>query len=1063
MRLGLDIGTNSIGWWLYRLGHDGRIMDVVDGGVRIFHDGRDPKSKESLAADRRAARSMRRRRDRYLRRRKSLMTKMAESGLMPKEPSEQKALEALDPYELRARGLDERLGLTELGRVFFHLNQRRGFKSNRKTDGTNNESGKIKSGTARLEMRMMEEGARTYGEFLHKRRAAAPDPRQMPSVRARLTLRHNEETDKDEMGYDIYPSRKLLEEEFEKLWASQMRFHADLTDALHDAIFETIFYQRPLKAPEVGRCQFYPETERRIAKGHPLFQQRILYETVNQLQIQSPGQPKRPITLEERDKLILKLNSKAVKTLSSANVSFTQLAKTIGLGKDEHFTLESGSRKGIDCDKIRTIFMHKECFGPHWVDLGWEEQWDLLERKTAVESEKDFQAFADWLEETYALSREQAEAVASAPLPEGYGRIGLSATKHLLEVLREDVITYAEAATELFGSHSDFRTGQVLNSLPYYGEILDRHVIPGTSLPEDDEITRYGRITNPTVHIGLNQLRRLINRIIKRYGLPEQIVVELARDLKLSKDQKSEVNKTIAKNTKAAIERGQKLEEIGQRNNGANRLIMRLWEDLSDDVLARVCPYSGQQISETMLFDGSCDVDHILPYSRTLDDSMANKTLCLRRFNRDKGNKSPWERWGNSPQWETIAPLIKHMPKNKRWRFAPDAMERFEDEKGFLDRQLVDTQYLSRIAREYLSCLYPDKGEGSSHIWVVPGQMTEMLRRHWGLNFDLSVGETGTVKAKDRTDHRHHAIDAAVIAATDRRLIKAIQHASARREDLKLDKVIGDIPEPFEGFRDKVRTRLDRMIVSHRPDHGRISHAGRKKGQDSSAGQLHNDTAYGLTDEKNSRGIPYVVTRKAFLDLTPKDLDKIRDPYLRDLLWEELRDVSEKEVPAALAQFQMRPGPYQGIRHVRIKQALKVIPITDKDGKAYKAYKGDSNHCYEIWQLPDGKWERVVYTTFEAHQTGLDKKPHPAAKRLMRLFKKDTIMLDHPKAKGMVMVIAKLSPDELTLAPDNEANVDARHRSKNDPFQYLRMGSIATLQKCNTRQVWIDEIGTIRS
>ncbi|WP_316859274.1 hypothetical protein [uncultured Cohaesibacter sp.] len=153
------------------------------------------------------------------------------------------------------------------------------------------------------------------------------------------------------------------------------------------------------------------------------------------------------------------------------------------------------------------------------------------------------------------------------------------ATEHLVPLLKEEVITYAAACKELFGYHSDTRTGEVFDALPYYGEILQRHVIPGSSNPKDDDITRFGRITNPTVHIGLNQLRRLLNRIIRQYGLPDQIVVELARDLKLSRDQKAEVNRTIAKNTKAAIARGKQLEDIGQRNIGANRLLLRLWED----------------------------------------------------------------------------------------------------------------------------------------------------------------------------------------------------------------------------------------------------------------------------------------------------------------------------------------------------------------------------------------------------------------------------------------------------------------------------------------------------
>ena len=185
LRLGLDIGTNSIGWWLYEIAN-GQPSHILDGGVRIFSDGRVAKTGASLAVDRRNARAMRRRRDRYLQRRAMLMKRLAAAGLMPANPVAAKALELLDPFALRAVGLDHALPLTHLGRALFHLDQRRGFKSNRKADGGDNEGGKIKDGSARLDQAMIAAGARTYGEFLHKRRAAAPDPRHVPAVSAAI-------------------------------------------------------------------------------------------------------------------------------------------------------------------------------------------------------------------------------------------------------------------------------------------------------------------------------------------------------------------------------------------------------------------------------------------------------------------------------------------------------------------------------------------------------------------------------------------------------------------------------------------------------------------------------------------------------------------------------------------------------------------------------------------------------------------------------------------------------------------------------------------------------------
>ncbi len=1054
MRLGLDIGTNSIGWWLYKL-EAGRPVSIIDSGVRIFSDGRDPKSKSSLAVDRRVARAARRRRDRFLRRRTVLMQRLAEAGLMPTDPVESKKLEQLDPYALRAKGLDQKLPLTHLGRALFHLNQRRGFKSNRKTDGGDNEAGKIKQGTARLEQAMMAAGARSYGEFLHMRRIAAPTPRATPSVRTRLTLHQDSEDGKPVMAYDFYPDRSHLEEEFNQLWNTQATHHPELTDTLHGSLFETIFYQRPLKAPKVGRCLFVDEP--RLAKAHPMTQMRILYETVNNLRITADAQPKRPLTIDQRDTVILALNQKKhTKSLSGMSLKLKALGKVIKLLPDENFTLETQTRDAIACDLVRSSLSHPDRFGPNWSKLDADVQWALIQR---LRDDENRDVLIKWLMAKHGLDAEHATAAADAPLPEGYGRIGETATRNILAHLKTEVLTYNEAVEKCGWHHSDMRTGEVLDALPYYGEILDRHVIPGTQEPNDDDITRYGRITNPTVHIGLNQLRRMLNRIITEYGKPTQIVVELARDLKNSEAQKKEINITIKKNTTAAIMRGEKLvDELKQSNTGRNRMILRLWEELGSDPITRLCPYTGARISAGMLFSGECDVDHILPYSRTLDDSFSNRTLCLREANREKRNKTPWEAWGNTPRWDKIAANLKNLKANKAWRFAPDAMEQFEETKGFLDRQLVDTQYLSRIARQYLDALYTEGG----HVWVVPGRLTEMLRRHWGLNSLLPDHNRPTVKKKNRQDHRHHAIDAAVIAATDRALVKKIADKAKQEKEDGLEHFAASVPPPWEGFRDDIKASLDQIIVSHRADHGRIDLSARKSGNDTTAGQLHNDTAYGLTDEVNYKGAALVVTRKPIDNLTPAMIDKIRDPDLQRMLRVTTKDREAKDFEAAIKVFVAKTGPYQGIRHVRLIEALDVININDKSGRAFKGYKGDSNHCYEIWKMPDGKYKPQVVTTFEAHQSGTPRRPHPAAKRVLRIFKRDMVALDHPKLGPLVCYVQKLSlANGLFLVPHTESNADARDRDKSDQFKLIQMGA-GPLIAANIRRIYVDEIGQIR-
>lgn len=1126
-RLGLDIGTNSIGWWLYETdGHS--ITKTIDGGVRIFSDGRDPKSNEPNAKKRRLVRSMRRQRDRYLLRRTTLMRKLSDAGLMPSDPKRAKSLELLDPYELRARALYEPLPLTHLGRALFHLNQRRGFKSNRKADRKDNESGKIKCGKARLDQAMMETGSKTYGEFLHKRRIDKPekpitepkinadgsrlDDRLTKSVRTRLGSLQLD--GKEEEGYDFYPDRSHLEWEFNKIWDSQVVKHRQskedgrkisarewrqiwnenkekyqhhlgsspiehdphpevLTEELKETLFKTIFYQRPLKEPKVGLCLFsgfqgIPTGEKRLPKAHPLFQRRVLYETVNSLRIVSDSKKGRPLTLDERNDIIFKLDNKEpTESPKNMTIKLVALAKHIQLGPDEKFSLESSVRDSIACDHVRASLIFKDRFGTKWSNLDDVEQWEIVQRIINVQNDEDIKQLVYWLTKKYRLTQEQAKNTVNAPLPEGYGRIGEIATRKILKILEKDVVTYDKAVKQCGWHHSDHRTGEILDQLPYYGEILERHVIPGTSDPRDDEITRFGRITNPTVHIGLNQLRRLLNKIISIYGKPNQIVVELARELKLSKEQKKDVIKHINKNKSAAEKRSKKLVELGQKDNGYNRQILRLYEELGPETLPRLCPYSGEIISCKMLFDDSCEIDHILPFSRTMDDSQSNKTLCLKKANMVKSNKTPWEAWGNTDQWNIIKSNLDNLPKNKKWRFEPDAIEKFEDENNFLPRALVDTQYLSRIATTYLDALYTEGGK----VWVVSGRLTGMLRRYWGLNDLLSDKNKFPANEKNRTDHRHHAIDAAIVAAIDRSLVKQISLASKRNKEIGVsaNKIAKNTPMPWDGFRNDIKSKLDKIVVSHRADHGRIDQVGKLTGQDQTAGQLHNETAYGVVNEKT------VVSRKNYFDLTQGNIlgssagNKIRDPYLQSLLTEFIKGYGQNEIKDALVKFSnskvLKNGnfnPYSGIRRVRsleIMQDSARVGITDSNGNVYKAYKGDSNHCFEIWVMPDKSVKSQVVSTFEAHRKNA-LRPHPAAKLLHRIFKRDMVILEIKGVPSIFYVQQMTTRGEIYLAKHNEGNADARHRDKNDPFRFTTRRA-TSLVKTKFRRVVVNELGHI--
>lgn len=1044
-RLGLDLGTNSIGWCLTQ--DDKQIVEI---GIRIFGTspngaGRDPKSGASLAVDRRVARAMRRRRDRYLGRRSAFLETLVEHGLMPADADEAKLIAARDPYDLRARALDERLDPYHIGRALFHLNQRRGFKSNRKAERKTKdaEDGKIADAARALVQAMAEAGADTLGQFLNKRDVK----------RVRMNS--------DAQGYDFYPQRSDIDYEFQRIWEEQARHHpALLTDAAREALHRILFFQRPLKEQEVGVCTFV-HTEPRLAKAHPLFQERRLYEEVNQLEVTTPGEASRKLTLDERDRLVAELREKK-------EISFKTLATKIKLDPGESFNKASETRTHLTGDEIRARMRDKKRFGDAWVHFDRDRQWTILDR---LIDETDPDALHAFLTGECGLDEDHAAVVAKTSLPEGYGRLGETATRRILDELRKDVITYDKAVERAGWHHSDDRTGEILARLPYYGELLTREIPPGTQLPSDPPEKRWGKITNPTVHIGLRQVEKLVNAIIAVHGRPDEIVVELARELKLNEKDKEEHNKRIRKDTAAAIARSKKLTEEGFADTGGNRMLLRMWEELNPaNPLDRRCPYCGEPIGMRMLFASEADVDHIIPYSRCLDDSAGNKVVAHRSCNRVKGNRTPYEKWGHDDvRWDTITEQVARLHKSKQWRFGPDTMARVEKDGGFIARQLTDTQYLSRLAGRYLSSLYPEKEDGS--VYVIPGRMTAMLRRLWGLNSLLPdhnfVENEHSNAPKNRLDHRHHAIDAAVIAVSTRGLMQRIARTAGLAEDKNLDRLFEGLEQPWEAFREDLGEALTRVTVSHKADHGRKSKPA--PGKDVTAGRLHNDTAYGLTGDVAADGkTPIVVHRVPLTGLKPGDLtdpERIADPVLRDALVQAAQGSSGKDFEAKLAKFAAHHPLFKGIRRVRVREPLSVIPIRDKSGRAYKAYKGDSNARFDVWRMPDGKWVPDIVSMFDAHQvTQTDRRPHPAAKKILSLRQNDMVAIERDGGPAEFVRVVKFSTiGAIAFAPSTEGGpLKARDAASADvdPFKYI-YSSAGGLKKLKGRQIRIDPLGRV--
>jgi CRISPR-associated endonuclease Csn1 len=402
------------------------------------------------------------------------------------------------------------------------------------------------------------------------------------------------------------------------------------------------------------------------------------------------------------------------------------------------------------------------------------------------------------------------------------------------------------------------------------------------------------------------------------------------------------------------------------------------------------------------------EIEHILPFSQTLDDSLNNKTVAMRQANRIKGTRTPWLAKDDfaAQGWTTADMLARAelMPKNKRYRFGENGYEQWlRDDKGFLARALNDTRHLSRVAKEYLSLICPQDTR------AIPGQMTAMLRAKFGLNDILGLnGE------KNRNDHRHHAVDACVIAVTDQGMLQRFASASASARERQLGKLVDTMPLPWDTYREHVQRAIQNIWVSHKPDHGH-------------EGAMHNDTAYGLLGN-----------------------DRVQVRKIVD--GQRVREISTlKVIPFTSAKASDRHG---------------LLP--NGAPRAYKGYKGDSNYCIEIVRNDQGKWEGEVISTFQAYQLvrqgGVKRLRHPTLScsgrpLVMRLMIDDLVVLDLEGAKQVHRLAYMASAGTMAFAACNEANVDKRTRSKELAYMFKVASS---LQKFQGRRVTISPIGELR-
>ena len=1075
-RFAFDLGTTSIGWAVYELDpitwnelKRGRPVALCKLGVRIFDDGRDPQSGESHAANRRLPRAMRRQQDRRLTRRKRLEQDLANCGLLPDKGADRDQLFSRNPYRLRSRAATTKVTLHELGRALWHISKHRGFKSNRKTDPSEDDTGLINSAGKALEAKLRSGGHPTYGAYLWSRFQAGEGVRVRP---------HGDGAEKH---YEFYPARNMLETEFDCIWEEQAKHHTQLTDDLRDRLRGTIFFQRSLRPVDPGRCTFFPDKPR-LPRWHPDAQAFLILQQLGSLRIIRETREFR-LDPDKHGVLFDTLNG-------GQKLTWSKVRKTLDLTSQGELNLESGGLKHLHYNEVAAALLGTTRKpGPlasHWPGFDTATRESVMAQLASAESPE---ALVHWLSGTLGIDAEAADAVEKIRMPDGHLRFCRETIEALVAAMRSDVITYSEAvkrAPPLAGAdinHSDARPEFGVDTLPSYNSlpVLQRMLGNGTGNPEDPHDGKLGKITNPTVHIGLNQFRRAINMLIAEFGKPDEIVLEAARDLGRSRREKEKVDEQIKANEKRNDRYRKQLEEEGiiapGQRVGDLFLKMRLWEELGRNEADRCSPFTGRTICLSDLHSDEVEIEHILPFGDTLDNSPANKTLAFRSENRRKGKLSPGEaaKRGIFDQ-QAMIDRTKHLPRNKAWRFLPDAMDVYEEQKSFEDRQLHATGYLARVVRAYAEALFdktdPD-GVNRTHVWMLPGRMTALLRQRWGLNL-------GDHNRKNRKDHRHHAVDAAVVGVIDRQMIAQLQRTAKAHGAEMLERVLPAPPDPFPGFRDAVHAAVRKIHVSHRPRHLTAN----ADDPSQTSGRLHEATAFGLVrdlpENQADLTIGNVVVRKQTTALSAKEIGQVRDLRLR-------RELQEATKPARVAGLKKSEADKlrvelltdwakeTGHRRVRVLKAENPVrAVHDRTGKPYKYYAPGEIACIDIIEVDD-VWKAHALSVWDAN-SGLRQtwqEVYPSGRFVMRVHKNDTLQLfDWDEDEKQVVPgsnaikrIVRLSPSNnvLYLCGLNDAgSLQKRHNDEDDDFCW-DYANIAKLRLRRARRVRVNELGRVHT
>ncbi len=634
--LGLDIGISSIGWAVLQNMPDGESFKIENLGVRIFEKAEQPKTGASLALPRREARNARRRLRRKRHRKERIKALLQETECINRGE-----LDALlmasgfvkDVYTLRAEGLDRPLERDEWARVLLHLAQRRGYRSNSTSEtAKDQESGVLKTALSTNQALMESKNYRTVGEMFCR-----DEKFQMMDPDGRI-WRKTRNTAGD---YSFTVTRNMVEDEVHVLFAAQRQYgNSFASKELEEQYCGILFSQRNFDAGPGGNSPFqqgdrrggctFERDEPRAFKACYTFEYFKLLQDLNHIRILSAGQASRTLTADERERL-------TALAMKNPNLHYGHLRKELALGKNERFNVVRYHSDTTEDAEKKTKFQemqsyHKIRKALDAVEKGYIGTFSHGKLDEIAEVLSLFKSDERRIVRLRALGLEAPVIDALLPLSfSKAGNLSLTAMKKLIPHLERGV-NYDEAARTVYGDHRG-HVGAERAEILSYGALREQGALDA--------------ITNPVVLRAVSQSIKIINAVVRKYGSPQAVHIELAREMSRNFADRQKMDKQYQENQRKNAQTMEQIEEIkGGRPTGQDLVKFRLFQEQNE-----VCLYSGTKLDATRLFEpGYVDVDHIVPYSLCFDDGYRNKVLVLSSENRQKGNRLPLEYMAGDPE-----------------------------------------------------------------------------------------------------------------------------------------------------------------------------------------------------------------------------------------------------------------------------------------------------------------------------------------------------------------------------------------------------------------------------